>query len=89
MLNFWTEIGLFGAGIFMAIFGYLVYLAFKIRRINILLSAVLLAILTAIFVHGLVDVPYFKNDLALLFWILTTYVLLSLQSSNNAGRDNS
>ena len=24
----------------------------------------------ALVVHGLVDVPYFKNDLAMLFWLL-------------------
>jgi hypothetical protein len=29
-----------------------------------------LPVIIAILVHGLVDVPYFKNDLAVLFWML-------------------
>ena len=29
-----------------------------------------MASMAALLVHGLVDVPYFKNDLALLFWII-------------------
>ncbi len=28
-----------------------------------------LPIITAIIIHGLVDVPYFKNDLAIAFWL--------------------
>jgi len=30
----------------------------------------LLGALVVIIVHGLVDVPYFKNDLSLLFWLI-------------------
>jgi hypothetical protein len=29
-----------------------------------------LAAMTAILVHGLVDTPYFKNDLAMMFWLI-------------------
>jgi len=89
LLNFWTEIGLLGAVTFVILFGYLLLLASKVWKYNILSGAVLIAMLMAVFVHGLVDVPYFKNDLALLFWIIIAYVLLSLQFVNNAGRGNS
>lgn len=36
-----------------------------------------LAAMTTIVVHGLVDSPYIKNDLAVLFWILPALLLLS------------
>lgn len=32
-------------------------------------------------IHGLVDVPYFKNDLATLFWIMITLSTVTLQHS--------
>ncbi len=75
-LNFWTEIGLVGM---MAVMGVLVYvfcLANKIRKSNKLIGAGLIAALTVLVVHGLVDVPYFKNDLAFLFWILMASIFL-------------
>ncbi|HLC89409.1 MAG TPA: O-antigen ligase family protein [Patescibacteria group bacterium] len=34
----------------------------------------LLAAMIAIVIHGLVDVPYFKNDLAVLFWIIIALI---------------
>ena len=37
-----------------------------------------LPIITAILIHGLVDVPYFKNDLAILFWLL---ILVSIDKN--------
>ena len=33
---------------------------------------VVMAGMVAILVYGLVDVPYFKNDLAVLFWTILT-----------------
>jgi putative inorganic carbon (HCO3(-)) transporter len=71
-LNFWSETGIIG------LLGFLWLLAAFFRdngRLlkrgrNGLLPISLIAAMSAIVVHGLVDVPYFKNDLALLFWIL-------------------
>ena len=37
---------------------------------NSQMSIVLAASMTALLVHGLVDVQYFKNDLAIFFWML-------------------
>jgi O-antigen ligase len=70
VFNFWSETGLLGLVGFLGMFGCLVWRAWCIRKISPLWGVVLLSILVAIFVHGLVDVPYFKNDLAMLFWIL-------------------
>lgn len=76
-LNFWTEIGLFGMLAIIFILGYATYLSNKIRQNNKIFGAGLLAMITGLVVHGLVDVPYFKNDLAFLFWILIAAVFVS------------
>ena len=68
-LNFWLEIGLLG----LIAFIWLVIKFFKkgfIRIKNDWLTLGLMAAVVVIIVHGLIDVPYFKNDLAILFWII-------------------
>jgi O-Antigen ligase. len=73
ILNFWTELGLAGLLLFIwlivkfSIFNFQFSIKEgKYRFIHLgLLSAMIIIV-----VHGLVDVPYFKNDLACLFWIL-------------------
>jgi O-antigen ligase len=74
VLNFWATTGLLG----LAAFGWLVIRAFILgwrgwrqhpaawRPYDL---GVMLA-LVAMVVHGLVDVPFFKNDLSLEFWAL-------------------
>lgn len=48
------------------------------------MSAAALASMAALLVHGLVDVPYFKNDLAVLFWILISLSISTQLLSNSA-----
>ncbi|MDG1950203.1 MAG: O-antigen ligase family protein [bacterium] len=67
-LNFWVEIGLLGL-VAVTILGYKAWQ----HRAHPATLIPLLA-LTHMFIHGLVDVPYFKNDLALLTWILLAIV---------------
>ena len=76
-LNFWTELGLIGVLLFLFILIKAGIISFKLfkyyKRENSphrYLALGLLGALIAIFVHGLVDVPYFKNDLAALFFLL-------------------
>ncbi len=76
-LNFWTELGLIGAILFLWILIKAALISLKLfyhyKRENSsqrYLALGLLGALIAIFVHGLVDVPYFKNDLAALFFLL-------------------
>ncbi len=81
-LNFWTELGLFGLLLFIWLIIKYLFIAL---RLNLNLKwehdkekYLVLGLGTAmivIFVHGLVDVPYFKNDLAIIFWLL--FALLS------------
>jgi len=78
-LNFWTETGLLGAVSFTGIVIYLFVMALKIKKSDKISGISLIAVLTVFVVQGLVDVPYFKNDLAFVFWILTLIVIASHQ----------
>lgn len=75
-LNFWTEIGLAGMLAAVAMIGYVGFIAYKVRANDQVLGAGMVAMLTVLVVHGLVDVPYFKNDLAFLFWILIASIFM-------------
>ena len=74
-LNFWVETGLVGMLSFAGILGYAFYLGYKIRKNNLIWGAGLMAALVVFLIHGLVDVTYFKNDLAMLFWIIISIVI--------------
>lgn len=77
-LNFWVELGALGL---IALFWLLIKFfsegmitrkktvnLFPIPKLN--LSIVLMGALIAVLAYGIVDVPYFKNDLSILFWII-------------------
>lgn len=76
LLNFWTEIGLLGMLAVVVMISYVFYLGNKIRKKNVIMGAGIMSAFTVLVVHGLVDVPYFKNDLAFLFWILIASVFI-------------
>lgn len=80
-LNFWTEIGLFGMLAFVGIVIQIMYSAKRFCVTDRVLGAGIMAALTALLVHGLVDVPYFKNDLAFLFWLVALLALLPVTPS--------
>jgi O-antigen ligase len=74
VLNFWVETGLLG----VVAFAWLLVLAVRMAwrgwkdtgpEWRPIFLGILLA-LVAILIHGLVDVPYFKNDLSLEFWVI-------------------
>ncbi len=72
-LNFWSETGILG----LAAFAWLLVQVFRVSRRCLrggprprTLGIGLLAMLIAVLLHGLGDVPYFKNDQALVFWAL-------------------
>lgn len=74
-LNFWSELGLAGMLLFIWLIGRFIFMNMKIlfgSKIyeQKIFSVVLIATVVLIIVHGLVDVPYFKNDLAVMFWII-------------------
>lgn len=67
-LDFWVETGLLGLISFIGIAFIFIYNGLKNRQNLIKLSVALFVI--AIIFSGLVDNPYFKNDLAMVFWII-------------------
>jgi putative inorganic carbon (hco3(-)) transporter len=74
VLTFWSETGLMG----LAAFAWILIVGFMKswrlwRRGGVAWGPIGLGVLLAlvgVVVHGLVDVPYFKNDLSAEFWIL-------------------
>ena len=78
-LNFWVELGLAGLLLFL-VFIYLISRNLKILFLKKhYLAWPLCLTWLVIFIHGLVDVPYFKNDLSVLFFILLALTIVSLQ----------
>lgn len=74
VLNTWVEVGLGG----LLAFVWLLVAFFREvwRRRETFFAPIAAAGMVALLVHGLVDVPYFKNDLAVLFWIIMALPLL-------------
>lgn len=73
-LNFWTETGLAGLVLMMMMITLVFILLAKAP--DKILALGLGGAFYYLIVHGLVDVPYFKNDLAMQWWILLVVVSL-------------
>jgi O-antigen ligase len=97
ILNFWSELGLLGLLTFIWLVGRFYYLGFRYLKqesqesrvksqesTRIILITSLTA-MTTIIVHGLVDVPFFKNDLAIIFWL--PIVIVGLHQLEQKSRD--
>lgn len=76
ILNFWTETGILG----LAGFVFLLSVYFRLIKAHLInererwLSLGFLAAMVYWLIHGLVDVPYFKNDLSLELWVVVGLV---------------
>lgn len=71
-LNFWTETGILGLIAFVWLMIAFFYKCFK-NLYKLPLTAYklsLIAAMLALLIYGLLDVPYFKNDLSILFWVI-------------------
>lgn len=82
LLNFWSETGLLGLAAFLWLMAQTVRLGIEGLRLGgwpRLMAIGGLGMVLSLFVHGLVDIPYFKNDQALLFWALLGVQLGSLR----------
>lgn len=78
VLNFWLEMGLLG----LLAFCFVIYHNFyEYKKKPTILKSAAWVYLVVILIHGLVDVPYFKNDLAVLFWFITS--LFYIDSDTN------
>lgn len=82
-LNFWVELGILGLLLF---FVFIYLLAKSLKKLFLqkhYLAWPLTLAWLVILVHGLVDVPYFKNDLSLLFFLLLSLTIVSCQDEQN------
>ena len=82
ILNFWSEMGILGLIAFELLVGWYFFILtktlFVLRKLpqgdekNFMraVAAGSIFAMSTILIHGLVDVPYFKNDLAIFFWML-------------------
>ena len=78
-LTMWVNIGLFGliGFIWILVWFYRTgIMHFKKNTLTKYLLATMLVIITT----GLVDSPYIKNDLSILFWLLPALMIVNLQS---------
>ena len=71
-LNFWVDTGLLGLISFFGLIALALKRSWQKRKTSLALGLTLACV--ALVVHGLVDIPYFKNDLALVFWLLYAFV---------------
>ena len=95
-LNFWSELGIFGALLFCWIIAKFLWQSgrfFLKEKTNTerFIALGLFTSMIALVIHGLVDVPYFKNDLSALFWISIAMLggLTLKQNEKNSSKDNS
>lgn len=87
ILNFWSELGLLGVLLFIWIMIKYFYTSILNLRMNNYryLNIGLTCAMIVIIVHGLVDVPYFKNDLAVMFWLwVAMQSVINLHNQNAA-----
>jgi putative inorganic carbon (HCO3(-)) transporter len=72
-LNFWIEMGLLG----LISFASIIFFTFKqIKKTPSTLTLAAGVFLVTLILHGLVDHPYFRNDLSILFWFITALIYL-------------
>jgi O-antigen ligase len=66
-INFWVEMGLLGL---ISFFGIMYTAVIRQKNNRNWYTIASLAFLLTMIIHGIVDVPYFKNDLSILFWFI-------------------
>lgn len=80
-LSFWLFAGIVGlsglALLLVWLFRSAIRNVFPIAGTASVLSGILLALLISFCIHGMVDTPYFKNDLAYAFWAVVALVVVS------------
>ena len=83
-LTTWTELGLLGLVAFTWLFAMLLIAPWRaLSRSSLIYKPILWGTGTAfamLLVHGLVDSPYWKNDLSVEFWILAALEAFALVS---------
>ncbi len=78
VLTLWSELGILGLFTFLLLIVNCFSLLFRkvLSSSEYILGVGTLAMLSFWMIHGLVDVPYFKNDLSIEFWIIVVLIQL-------------
>ena len=83
-LTFWVEVGLLGVVAFAVIFFGLLYRGWRAyAHASGFYRALLWGVAGSLVlwgVHGLVDSPYWKNDMSIEFWILAAFELVAIRA---------
>jgi len=80
-LTLWLELGLLGLIVFIWILIKFFKQGFKqLEKKETIIGASIMAAMVVILVHGLADTPYFKNDLAILFWLIIGLLIVLKRS---------
>ena len=81
-------IGIFGILVFIWLIIKFFLIGIKLFKKDPVLIGSLTAAMIVILIHGLVDTPYFKNDLAIIFWlIIGQEIILNKLSKKDYGRE--
>ncbi len=88
-LTTWSEVGLLGLAAFVVIFFGLLWRAWRsVGTTRLIYRPLLWGVLGAwivFVVHGLVDSPYWKNDLSLEFWLLAALEVVAIAAIRSEG----
>jgi O-antigen ligase len=76
-LNTLSEIGIFGLLSFIALIVLVLQIIKHDENKLITQKHIAAFALLEMFIHGLVDVPYFKNDLSVITWILFAIICVN------------
>ncbi|MEA2088602.1 MAG: O-antigen ligase family protein [Patescibacteria group bacterium] len=88
-LNFWMDIGFFGMLCFVwLIISFFLKIKKSFSERNKIFFIGISASMITIIIHGLLDAPYFKNDLSLLFWIILG-IFIATNTAKNKKQLNS
>lgn len=83
-LNYWLSTGIIGLSGFVWMLSVMAYRAFSRISTNKLVLSSCIAALLGIIVHGLFDSTYFKNDLAIIFWMIAAFISLASRFEKNS-----
>lgn len=83
ILNFWSEIGFFGLITFIIILIIFFRKVFKYKNKDFALAVSAGLAMFSILIHGIVDVPFFKNDLSVLFWVIVSLIIILEKVDDN------
>lgn len=75
VLNFWVEFGLLGLLAALGVLAYWLKSALNLVETQFWMGAGFVGVIVYWLVQGLVDVPFFKNDLAAMWWLLVVLTI--------------